>query len=142
MAPGDACHPMGGDEAMIVAGLGFRHGVTSAEIVAIISHSLREASFALADLKALATVADRAEELGFIEAADQLNVPRTGIDLQMLRRAQSRVKTQSTRIMSLYGVGSIAEAAALAWAGDDAQLVLPCIKSSRVTCALAREELQ
>ncbi|MGQ3348248.1 cobalamin biosynthesis protein [Bosea sp. (in: a-proteobacteria)] len=46
--------------------------------------------------------------------------------------------TRSTRIASLYGVGSVAEAAALAAAGPGGTLVQPRIATARVTCALAR----
>jgi cobalt-precorrin 5A hydrolase len=40
--------------------------------------------------------------------------------------------------MAAYGVGSVAEAAALACAGPDARLLVPRIASARATCAIAR----
>ena len=45
--------------------------------------------------------------------------------------------TRSARIEALRGVGSLAEAAALAAAGPQGRLVLPRIASAGATCALA-----
>jgi cobalt-precorrin 5A hydrolase len=129
---------MGRDEAMIVAGLGFRHGVSSDEIVELVGRALKEASLSLDDLNALATLDARADEPAFADAARQLNVPCATVDPETLRHAGPRVKTHSVRIMALHGVGSIAEAAALGHAGPDGDLILRRIASSRVTCALAR----
>jgi cobalt-precorrin 5A hydrolase len=48
------------------------------------------------------------------------------------------ILTHSPRIQALHGVGSIAEASALAAAGKNARLLLSRIASPRVTCALAQ----
>ena len=46
LAGGDARHAMGGDEAMIVAGVGFRRSVAADEIVALVELALDRASLA------------------------------------------------------------------------------------------------
>jgi cobalt-precorrin 5A hydrolase len=61
---------------------------------------------------------------------------------QDLSAAGPRVRTQSARSLAAHGVGSVAEAAALAAAGPGATLVLERVASTFVTCALARPETE
>src|SRR6185312_1205973 len=74
LAGGDARHAMGGDEAMIVAGIGFRRSVAADEIVALVELALDRASLARDALGRLATIAALAETPAFTEAARRLNV--------------------------------------------------------------------
>jgi cobalt-precorrin 5A hydrolase len=131
---------MGRGEAMIVAGLGFRHGVTPDEIVAVVARALEEASLASGELHALATVTTRADEPGFREAAQRMRLRLLTADPQDMQAAASAIATHSPRVMALHGVGSVAEAAALSCAGENARLLLNRVVSGRVTCALARGE--
>jgi len=123
---------------MIVAGVGFRQGVAAEEIGALVFRALDTMSLAPRLLSRLATAGTRAHEPGLIEAARQLGVPVTAIGPDALAVAAPDVRTQSERVRALYGVGSVAEAAALACAGDGAELLLGRIASARATCALAR----
>jgi cobalt-precorrin 5A hydrolase len=128
---------MGGDEAVSapVAGVGFRHGTDAAEIVALVRRALAEAG--LGGPSALATAADRAALPAFAAAAAALGVPGRGIGPNDLAAVDVHVRTRSTRIEALRGIGSLAEAAALAAAGPGARLVLRRIASPGATCALA-----
>ena len=54
-----------------------------------------------------------------------------------LEARDAEIVTRSARIEHLRGVGSLAEAAALAGAGDMSRLALPRIASRGATCALA-----
>lgn len=121
----------------VVAGIGFRHATLADEIVALVAEGLRQADLAGARLAALATAADRAGDPAIRDAAETLGVPLVAVDVEALREAGRRVVTRSVRIEALRGVGSLAEAAALAAAGPDARLVLPRIASAGATCALA-----
>ncbi|WP_245443033.1 cobalamin biosynthesis protein [Methylobacterium terrae] len=121
----------------LVAGIGFRHATEAEEIVALVAEGLRQSDLAGARLAALATAADRAGDPAIREAADALGVPLVAIGVEALREAGRRVVTRSVRIEALRGVGSLAEAAALAAAGPDGRLVLPRIASAGATCALA-----
>jgi cobalt-precorrin 5A hydrolase len=129
---------MGGEEAMIVAGVGFRRGVLPGEIVELVARALAEASLPLDSLAFLATAELRSAEPGFNEAARRLGIEPSGVGADAMAAAGLRVRTVSERVKALHGVGSVAEAAALACAGDDAELLLPRIASARATCALAR----
>jgi cobalt-precorrin 5A hydrolase len=123
---------------MIVAGIGLRTGASWQEIVALITLATQNASLSLGDLGGLATLNTRATEAGFIGAAEHLKLRAIAIAPETLRAASAGVRTHSSRVQALYGVGSVAEASALAAAGADSRLLLCRIASERVTCALAQ----
>jgi cobalt-precorrin 5A hydrolase len=54
-----------------------------------------------------------------------------------LKAAEPRALTRSERVVALTGLGSVAEAAALAGAGPVSRLVQPRIASANATCAIA-----
>ena len=93
------------------------------------------------DLRGLATLDQKAAEAGFIEAADRLKLRAIAVGPEVLRGMADGVRTHSPRVQALHGVGSVAEAAALAAAGPGARLLLSRIASERVTCALAQGAL-
>ncbi|WP_244424700.1 cobalamin biosynthesis protein [Methylobacterium nodulans] len=121
----------------VIAGVGFRHATTPDEIAALVRDALGQARLAGARLGGLATAEDRAGEAALQEAAASLGVPVIGIAVEDLRAAGRRAVTRSARIETLRGVGSLAEAAALAAAGPEGRLVLARIASPGATCALA-----
>jgi len=125
---------------MIVAGIGFRRSVAADEIVALVELALDRASLARDALGRLATIAALAETPAFTEAARRLNVTAMPVTESALAAAAPHVHTQSERSLAAHGVGSVAEAAALAAAGPDADLILERIASASATCALARLE--
>ncbi|GAB6841991.1 cobalt-precorrin 5A hydrolase [Methylorubrum rhodinum] len=121
----------------IVAGVGFRAATAPDEIVALVRRALHEAGLAPDALAVLATAADRAGEAPLWEAAAALGLTPLGLEPAALAAADAGVVTRSARIRASRGVGSLAEAAALAAAGPGARLVLPRIASAAATCALA-----
>ena len=125
---------------MIVAGVGFRRSVEADEIVALVEQALERASFTRDSLGKLATVEALATLPAFTEAARRLAVAPTPVAEPALWAAAPHVHTQSARSIAAHGVGSVAEAAALAAAGPYAQLILERISSASATCALARSE--
>ncbi len=144
MASGHADHAMGLDQAVsgsrIVAGVGVRAATPPEEIVALVRRALTEAGLGPENLAALATADDRAGLPALRTAAAALGLAPIGLDAATLRATDARVTTRSDRIATSRGVGSVAEAAALAAAGPRARLLLPRIASSGATCALAVED--
>jgi cobalt-precorrin 5A hydrolase len=128
---------MGGDEAMIVAGVGFRRGVDADEIVSLVEQALARAALGCETLDQLATVEALATLPAFVIAADRLAVPAISIAAPALAAAAPLVRTQSARSLAAHGVGSVAEAAALAAGAPQAELILERIASASATCALA-----
>ncbi|GJE00188.1 cobalamin biosynthesis protein [Methylobacterium isbiliense] len=122
----------------VIAGVGFRHATGAEEIAALVRDALDRAGCAAGQLGALATAEDRAGEAAVQAAAAALGVAVVGIGVEDLREAGRRGLTRSGRIEALRGVGSLAEAAALAAAGPEGRLVLARIASPGATCALAR----
>lgn len=131
---------MGLDQAVtarLVAGIGFRHGVGSTEIVALIRQALAAAGAGEDRLSALATALDRAGDPALREAAAVFGLVPEGISRERLEACGDRIVSRSPRIEALRGVGCLCEAAALAAAGPDADLALARIATGSVTCALA-----
>ena len=125
---------------MIVAGIGFRRGVAADEIVALVEQALQRASLSRDALAKLATIDALADLPAFTETARRLAVSAIAVEVSELYAAATRVKTQSARSIAAHGVGSVAEATALAVAGPCAELILERIALSSATCALARLE--
>ncbi|WP_298965502.1 cobalamin biosynthesis protein [uncultured Methylobacterium sp.] len=134
-APGR--EPTVGSGPALVAGIGFRHATGADEIVALVRRALDEAGVAAGRLGLLATADDRAGDPAIVAAAARLGVPVAAVAVEALREAGRRGVTRSARIEALRGVGSLAEAAALAASGPGGRLVLARIASPGATCALA-----
>ncbi len=125
---------------MIVAGVGFRRSVEADEIVALVEQALERAALARNALSRLATLETLAILPAFREAARRLDVMATPVAQTALLATAPHVRTQSARSIAAHGVGSVAEAAALAAAGPRPKLILERIASASATCALARPE--
>ena len=124
---------------MIVAGVGCRRGTSAAEIETAIAAALAQAGLASHALDLLATAAFKGDEPGIVAAAAARGVDLILVAQPDLERAGGRA-THSRRVAELTGVGSVAEAAALAAGGPAARLVVPRIAIGPATCALARSE--
>jgi cobalt-precorrin 5A hydrolase len=124
-------------QAMIVAGVGCRKGVSAHDIGAAIADALARAGLPADALGLVAAPALKHGEHGIAAAAAALGVPLVLIAKADLEAASAHAETRSVRVLALTGVPSIAEAAALAAAGPAARLILPRIKLGPATCALA-----
>jgi cobalt-precorrin 5A hydrolase len=125
---------------MIVAGVGFRRSASADEIVALVEQAVSRAGVSDDALKQLATIDPLAALPAFEEAARRLAATTMSIAESALAAAAPRVSTHSARSLAAHGVGSVAEAAALAAGGPEARLILKRIASASVTCALAQRE--
>ncbi|MGV6839940.1 MAG: cobalamin biosynthesis protein [Planktomarina sp.] len=116
---------------MIIAGFGFRKGAQA--------HSFRGVLDALgAQVTHVATLTAKADDRGFQDFAQT-----AGFDVIAVSHAdvmKVETPTYSEASVKAYGVGSVAEAAALAAAGAGAKLLGPrtISQDGMVTCALAR----
>ena len=120
---------------MIVAGVGCRRGTSAAEIEAAIVAALAQAG-PVRQLDAVASAAFKGEEPGLAAAAAARGVPLILVTQSDLERAGG-LATHSRRIVGLMGVGSVAEAAAIAASGPNARLIVPRIVVGAATCAVA-----
>lgn len=122
----------------LIAGIGLRPGTEAGDILACLDEALTIAGLSGAATARFATLASRFGEPGLVAAATQRGAELVAIPDEALKGFEAACATRSTRIASLYGVGSVAEAAALAAAGPGGTLVQSRIATARVTCALAR----
>lgn len=122
---------MAGD-GVIVAGFGFRAAATAQSL----ADALDRAGGA-ARVDALAAPSDKASAPTFAAFASARALPVHPIDAETLARQDT--PTRSPAALKARGVGSVAEAAALAAAGRGARLVAPRAVSAdgMATCALA-----
>lgn len=119
----------------MIAGFGFRAAATPASL----HDALARAGGAARALAALAVPADKAGAPCLVALAQALGAPVVAVSPEALRAAPTA--TASARVIALRGTGSVAEAAALAAAGQGARLAGPrAISTDRLaTCALALE---
>ncbi len=122
---------------MTVAGVGCRKGATAIEIDAAIDVALEEAGRSRDALCLIATSDGKGGEKGLIEAAHGRGVKLVLVKPTALEAAGPRTRSFSPRIKEMFGVPSVAEAAALAAAGPEAALIVPRIVVGPVTCAIA-----
>jgi cobalt-precorrin 5A hydrolase len=122
---------------MIVAGIGCRRGAPAPDIEAAIFAALARAGVAANALDCIATIAAKDGEAGIAATAAKLGVAIVLVSEDDLAAASARTETRSERVLTLMGVPSVAEAAALAAAGPTARLVSPRLVFGAATCAVA-----
>jgi cobalt-precorrin 5A hydrolase len=128
---------MGLEKDMIVAGIGCKRGTTVEEVEAAIDAALAAADETREAIEIIATSDGKGSETGIIEAAAARGVQLVLVKPAALEAAGPRTQSSSPRVKELFGVPSVAEAAALAAAGPDAALLVPRIVVGPATCALA-----
>ena len=117
-------------------GIGLRAGASADAIVRLVREALARAGLDVAPLHAPRGKDGRA----LAEAATRLGASLHLCDEAALKAAGPRVVSHSPRVAALYGVGSVAEAAALLGAGEGARIVVAKFSADGVSCAVARGE--
>jgi cobalt-precorrin 5A hydrolase len=128
---------MGLDQAMIVAGIGCKAGASAREIEAAIGAALSQAGVDNGTLGLIATSSAKAGETGLAAAATDRGLKIVFVPQADLEAAGVRTLTRSERVLEIFGVPSVSEAAALAAAGPGARLLGPRVAVGPATCALA-----
>ncbi|MDB5414725.1 MAG: cobalamin biosynthesis protein CbiG [Rubritepida sp.] len=116
----------------LVAGIGCRRGAPAEAVAAALALALHETGRARQEVTLMATIAHKRDEPAIIEAARAL-----GIELAIVDGASQPVLTESAASRAATGLGSVAEASALAAAGPGARLLAQRSTSGGATCALA-----
>ncbi len=123
---------------MIAVGIGCRRGVSADQVGAAVQLALSQAQVSLDEVDVLAVAAFKTAESGVQDAAAALELPLAPVARKALEAVQPQCVTRSGKVQAAVGLESVAEAAAIAAAGDDAALILPRIAVDGVTCAVAR----
>jgi cobalt-precorrin 5A hydrolase len=127
---------MVGSETMNVAvGIGCRKGCPADAIEALARKALGHVADAVP--LGLFTLIDKQGEPGLVEAASRLGLDLTYLSRDALNARTADIQTRSKAAESLFGVPSVAEAAALVGAGPKSVLIVPRIAEGGATCAIA-----
>jgi cobalt-precorrin 5A hydrolase len=121
---------------IVAIGVGCRAGVAGEAIAALARRALAEAGSPVGEV-AMFTLAAKADEPGLIEAARLLGAGLTPLPLAALKAQAERIRTPSAAALERFGAPSIAEAAALAGAGEGGQLLGARLAADGATCAVA-----
>lgn len=128
----------GDRKAVFAIGIGCRKGCSSQAIVALVKRALAAAPRPGEDA-CLFTHAAKKDQPGLAAAAEELGFPLIFIEAEILRKASLRAAARSARVMKLFGLPSIAEAAALAGAGPSSTLLVARMSNAFASCAIAAE---
>jgi cobalt-precorrin 5A hydrolase/precorrin-3B C17-methyltransferase len=117
----------------LAIGLGCERGTSLEEMADLIENTLRINNLSFESIACFASIDLKEDEIAISTfgnvrffSADELNA------------LASKLKTPSDYVLVEVGTPGVAEAAALAAAGPDAELIVPKTKSKRATCAVAR----
>jgi cobalt-precorrin 5A hydrolase len=125
-----------GEAVSAAVGIGCRKSASADAVVSLVREALARAGLDSASLCAPAGKGGPA----LTQAAARLGLTLSLIDEAALKAAAPRVVSHSPRVAALYGVGSVAEAAALLGAGEGARVVVPKFSAGGVSCAVAKGE--
>jgi len=120
----------------LAVGVGCRSGVAGEVIADLVERAL-DATARPGLPAALFTVVDKQSEPGIGEAAAGLGLALVHLPRAALAAVADRVATRSEKVVELFGVPSIAEAAALAGAGPGSRLVVERMADRGATVAVA-----
>jgi cobalt-precorrin 5A hydrolase len=118
------------------AGIGARRGVAADVIVDLVRGITQKHAIDLSRVT-LCTLESKADEPGVHEAAAALGVALVFLPLDALKARKGAAPTHSPRVQAMFGVGSVAEAAALVGAGPGSRLLAPRVATPYAACALA-----
>ena len=128
-----------GDERRLVyhphtltIGVGCERGTSREEVVTLIKNTLKENNLAIQSVAGYASI-DLKEDEPAISSLYNVSY----FAAEELNALAPKLKTPSDYVMSEVGTPGVAEAAALAAAGPDAELIVPKTKSKRATVAIA-----
>ena len=123
-------------------GLGCERGTPPAEMLAVANGAGRGGGIGESELAAVASIDSRGQEAAILAVAAHFGTPAVFFDAARLEQETPRLKNPSAIVFARVGCHGVAESAALAAIGRDAQLVLGKIKSAHATAAIARVGLQ
>lgn len=123
-------------------GMGCERNCPNDYLVNIRDECLAKAGLTLNDIHSVHSIDIKADEVGLIGLADDMQRPFSTWTKHQLAKVEHQLSTKSDYIFKTVGVYGVAESAALVGAshitGDVAELILPKHKNAKATCAIAR----
>lgn len=121
----------------IAVGVGCERNAKPVELIRLVQGVLDEAGIARDSVAGIYSLDLKADEPAMQELAKWFGVPFRVFDAATLDAETPRMKNPSDVVFAEVGTHGVAEGAALAAAGPQAELIVPKRKSERATCALA-----
>ncbi|MDJ0993620.1 MAG: precorrin-3B C(17)-methyltransferase [Dinoroseobacter sp.] len=121
-----------------VLGVGCARNAPEGTLADQVAHMLAQAKVSKGAIAALATLDLKADEPAVNALARDLGVPLRVFSAPELEAETPRLATPSDVVFAEVGCHGVAEGAALACAGPEAELAVPKRKTTTTTCALAR----
>ncbi|MEM6465041.1 MAG: cobalamin biosynthesis protein [Pseudomonadota bacterium] len=118
-------------------GVGCARGCGGDELIGLVGRALAQDGLSAEDLTGIWSVDVKADEAAVHELGAHLNLPVRFFSAEQLETLTPRLANPSDVVFREVGCHGVAEAAALAAAGDQASLVLEKTKSANATCAVA-----
>ena len=122
----------------LAVGVGCERDCSEAELRELVARTIADAGLAPESVTAVVSIDVKADEPAVHDVARNLRVPARFFPAERLERETPRLANPSDIVFREVGAHGVAEAAALAAAGPDSELIVPKQKSARATCAIAR----
>ncbi|WP_223291843.1 precorrin-3B C(17)-methyltransferase [Defluviicoccus vanus] len=123
---------------VLAIGIGCERGAAAEDVIALVEKTLATHELAKGAVACLASIDVKMDEPAVHAAAASLGVPVRFFTAAELEAETPRLASPSEIVFRAVGCHGVAEAAALAIAGDAATLVVSKQRSERATCAVAR----
>ncbi|MBC8035741.1 MAG: cobalamin biosynthesis protein, partial [Rhizobiales bacterium] len=117
----------------LTIGVGCERGTSPQEVSGLVENTLKANNLSIQSVAGFASI-DLKEDEPAIDALCNVRF----FSAEELNAFAPKLKTPSDYVMAEVGTPGVAEAAALAAAGPDAELIVVKTKSKRATCAIAR----
>jgi cobalt-precorrin 5A hydrolase / precorrin-3B C17-methyltransferase len=122
---------------VLAIGVGCERGAAPHELHALAIDTLAHAGLAPEAIACVASLDLKMDEPAVLALAERFDAPARFFPAATLARLADRLPNPSAVVEQAVGAPGVAEAAALAAAGDRATLIVPKRKSARTTCAIA-----
>jgi cobalt-precorrin 5A hydrolase / precorrin-3B C17-methyltransferase len=119
----------------LALGVGCERGTQAVEVIQLITETLADNDLSPLSFAGLFSIDLKTDEAALHEAAQHFGIPARFFDLASLQAQEDRLANPSDIVKAEVGVAGVAEASALAAAGD---LVVEKCKSQRATCAIGK----
>ena len=122
----------------VCLGVGCERGASPSELIDLAEMSLKRTDLAREAVSGVFSIDVKADEPAIHALAEHFGVPTRFFDAPALEAERHRLANPSDIVFAEVGCHGVAEGAALAAAGAEADLIVPKQKSRRATCAVAR----
>jgi len=135
--PGSKSHLIYHPKTLTI-GVGCERHTDPQELIDLINQCLTTANLSKSAIACLTSINLKSDEQAITEVAAAFSVPARFFTAEHLNQQAPRLKNPSDIVMAEVGCPGVAEGAAFAAGGKNAELIIEKTKSTRATCAIAQ----